>query len=60
MATYSIEDMHGTEICTGISNIGLAQERAQELADRKWQIVYLYGDDLGDESVEFSPAITAV
>ena len=64
MANYSIDNMHGDEICAGIRNLGDAQETAQRHANRLGQSVWIYGDDLGGDDdgveVEPEPAISSV
>lgn len=61
MTNYSIDTMHGNEICAGIRNIGEAQEVAQRHANQRNESVWIYGDDIGgnDGGVEVKPEASA-
>jgi hypothetical protein len=48
MTTYSIDDGHGNQITTGISE-HLARRTAQQLADKRNETVTLYSDDDSEE-----------
>jgi hypothetical protein len=56
MTYYTIDDQHGTEICTGMDE-STAYRRAQELADQKRESVYLRCSDDGeyDAPIEIDP-----
>jgi hypothetical protein len=52
MTTYSIETMHGDEICSGIQGRNAALESAKNHANRRSECVYLTDDDGGSVEVE--------
>ena len=57
MANYSIDTMNGNEICSGIQDLGQAQEVAQRRANERNESVVIFGDDLGDEGVTVEPEV---
>lgn len=55
MATYSIDDQHGTNICGGIQLEHRAREIAQKYANDLGAPVHLYSSDEGDEGETIEP-----
>ena len=52
---YSINTMHGDEICDGLESFGQAQTAAQRHANRRGESVYIFGEDLGEDGYEVEP-----
>lgn len=60
MATYSIETMHGDEICCGISDAQKAQRAAQSHANRRNEPMFVQCDDPGSKPLEVKPDLVFV